>query len=203
MNDDRSGIELNPRSVDEPCGQYFRYRDLIEAGETWELHRIDNRPRQAATYDAMRLICKRVLDPIHERFGGVEITYGFVSPELDKLVRQKEHPNTSRKLDQHAGCEFHGEGAPYCDRFGLAVDLRCPGCNSAEVAKWVCQNNIQFDRLYFYSGDRPFHVSVGPKNLRQLTLMRPRKSDPTLFYPQRIQPSYFDQLLAAGSYPNL
>jgi hypothetical protein len=56
-------------SPDEPCGRHFRYRDLMEVGKTWNAHRIDNRPREAATYDAMRELCYWVLDPVHGEFG--------------------------------------------------------------------------------------------------------------------------------------
>lgn len=62
-------------SPDEPCGRHFRYRDLIEVGKTWKAHRIDNRPRQLATYDAMRELSHRVLDPVHDEFGSIAITY--------------------------------------------------------------------------------------------------------------------------------
>ena len=139
----------------------FRYGDLIEVGATWERHRIDNRPRKQATYDVMAALCAKVLDPVHDKFGRPVLTYGFVSPALDKLVHRNPSPNAFRKGDQHAGCEVNGEGKPYCSRLGLAVDLRCPGIGSATVAKWVIENTA-FDRLYFYDDTRPFHVSIGP-----------------------------------------
>jgi hypothetical protein len=111
----------------------------------------------------MRELCLRVLDPIVDRFGPVELTYAFASAALEKLVRLKPYPRTTRHLDQHAGCELNRDGRPYCSRLGLAVDIRVPGAISIEVAQWVIQNT-GYDRLYFYGDDRPFHVSVGPEN---------------------------------------
>jgi hypothetical protein len=176
-------------SIDESCGAHFRYRELIEVGQTWGRYRIDNRPSQLATYAAMRELCEKVLDPAYEQFGPLKITYAFVSPQLDKLVRENPRPNTTRSLDQHAGCELNGNGKPYCRRLGLAADLLSLGYSSIEVARWIYQNT-QFDRLYFYSADRPIHVSVGPDKARQMTFMREVPSG--LLVPKPISPDFFE-----------
>jgi len=178
---------------DDSCGQHFRYRNLIEVGSTWAQNRIDNRPRQMATYQAMQAICAQVLDPVYEKFGGVELTYAFSSPALDKLVHQNPSPNATRSGDQHAGCELDTKGKPFCSRLGLGIDFRCPGISSITVAQWVAQHTA-FDRLYFYNGERPFHVSVGPDNKRQLTLMYKLPSGSLM--PRRISAAYFDEVLA-------
>jgi hypothetical protein len=165
----------------------------MEVGDTWNLYRVDNLPRQLATYHAMQAICAKVLDLAHDKFGCVELTYAFASPELDKLVRKNPNPNTTRNGDQHAGCELDSSGKPFCSRLGLGVDFRCPDISSAEVAKWVAENT-EFDRIYFYSEDRPFHVSVGPDNERQITWMQ--QVSPERLMPRRISVVYFDELLS-------
>jgi hypothetical protein len=180
-------------SLDDQCGQDFRYRDLIEVGSTWERHRIDNRPRERATYEAMAALCAKVLDPVHDKFGRPVLTYGFVSPALDKLVHRNPSPNACRKGDQHAGCELNRKGKPYCSRLGLGVDFRCHGFGSATVAKWIVENT-PFDRLYFYDDSRPFHVSVGPDNTRQAILMT--KLPCGRLIPRRISIAYFDRSVA-------
>ncbi len=52
-----AGLRLIPStripSLDEPCGQNYTFRQLIECGETWERTRIDNTPRSADTYNAL------------------------------------------------------------------------------------------------------------------------------------------------------
>jgi hypothetical protein len=153
----------NTPRLNDRCGKYYRYRELIHCGETWRHYEIDNRPQRLETYAAMRVLCLRVLDPVVDRFGAAQLTYAFASAALDKLVRLKPKPMTTRSLDQHAGCELNRYGRPYCSRLGLAVDFRVPGVSSYLVAQWVIQNT-RFDRLYFYGDDRPFHVSVGPDN---------------------------------------
>lgn len=157
------GYSTNHPPLNDLCGKHHRYRDLIECGETWRRYQIDNSPDRPETYAAMRELCLRVLDPVVDRFGPVELHYAFASPALDKLVRLKPYPRTTRHLDQHAGCELNRYGQPYCSRLGLAVDIRVPGVSSLAVAQWVIQNT-GFDRLYFYGAERPFHVSVGPEN---------------------------------------
>jgi hypothetical protein len=158
-------------SLDDHCSANFRYRDLVEVGETWRLHRIDNWPKQLATYQAIRELCFRVLEPVIERFGPIELTYAFASAALDKLVHTKPLPNTSRGLDQHAGCELNRNGRHYCARLGLGVDFRTAEHGSHGVAQWIVQNT-GFDRLYFYGDDRPVHVSVGPDNAASIVVMR-------------------------------
>ena len=44
-----------------------------------------------------------------------------------------------------------------------------------EVALWIAEN-LKFDRLYFYGTNRPIHVSIGPENTRQVTLMQPSET---------------------------
>ncbi|MGH6868239.1 MAG: hypothetical protein ACREDA_05070 [Methylocella sp.] len=178
-------------SLDDRCGRHFSYRDLIEVGSTWAQHRIDNRPQQPATYEAMAALCAAVLDPVYERFGGVVLTHGFASPSLDELIHQRPNPNTTRSRDQHAGCELNGRGKPYCPRLGLAVDLHCPGTGSTAIARWVTEHT-PFDRLYFYDDSRPFHVSVGPDQSLQIVLMATAPSDRLI--PRRISAAVFTRI---------
>ena len=159
------GYSSNSPPLNDRCGRHYKYRHLIECGETWRGDQIDNRPQRLETYAAMRELCLRVLDPVVDRFGPADLTYAFVSAALDRLVHLNLYPRTARHLDQHAGCELKRDGRPYCSRLGLAVDLRVAGVSSLVVAQWVIQNT-GFDRLYFYGADRPFHVSVGPENSR-------------------------------------
>lgn len=158
--------------LDQPCGEYFVYRDLIACGETF--HRLsaeagapfDNVPRAAETFEAMRLLCAVVLDPVRRRFGALELTYAFASLSLTKHVTGLIHPPG----DQHAGHERNRMGKPVCPRLGLSADFCVPGCDSREVARWVVENTA-FDRLYFYAPDRPFHVSAGASPLHQIVRM--------------------------------
>jgi len=129
------GYSTNYPSLNELCGRHYRYRDFIECGETWRRYQIDNQPQRLETYAAMREVCQRVLDPVVDRFGLPELTYAFASAALDKLVRLKPYPRTTRHLDQHAGCELNRDGRPYCSRLGLAVDIQIPEVSSLVAAR--------------------------------------------------------------------
>jgi hypothetical protein len=161
-----------PTSLDDPCGDHFAYRDLIACGETWRRLTaaagapFDNTPRAPETFAAMRTLCAAVLDPVTRRFGTIELTYAFASRALTRQVPGLIHP----PADQHAGHERNAAGNPVCKRLGLSVDLQVPGVPSDEVARWVVAET-GFDRLYFYGAARPFHVSVGPENTRQVVVM--------------------------------
>jgi hypothetical protein len=124
---------------------------------------LPNRPVQQATWDAIRKMQSTLLRPLHERFGVVILTYGFVGAELIKVVRKRAAdggwlPSVSPANDQHAGHELNTRGHRICKHDGMAVDLRVPGVSSEVVAQWVIES-LPFDALYLYGADRPFHLS--------------------------------------------
>jgi hypothetical protein len=157
----------NIPNLDERCGQYFLYRNLIECGETWERLKVENIPQQAETYNALYDLAKNILDPVIEYFGMIQLTYCFASSRLTKHIAGRIAP----KLDQHASCELSREKRPLCSRMGAAVDFIVEDEDMFEVAKWVAEKT-PFDRIYFYGSDKPIHVSYGPENKREFIEMR-------------------------------
>ena len=160
-----------PPELDDPCGQFLTFRDLIECGETWqrlaaEGDGFDNRPKQLESYSALLELAEQVLDPVIDWFGMIRLTYGFCSPALSRQIPGRIDP----KRDQHAAHERNRLGNQVCDRLGAAVDFIIPDEDMLEVAQWIVAN-AAFDRLYFYGGDRPIHVSCGPENSRQIVRM--------------------------------
>ena len=156
--------------LDDPCGEYLSYRDLIHCGETQSATGMDNLPTRPETYAALSDLVREVLDPVMDYFGGIELTYGFCSPELAREIA-KTVKRIDPKLDQHAGHERHKNGRIVCERLGAAADFIIPDESMREVAQWIVANTA-FDRLYFYGDDRPVHVSVGPDNKREVVIMR-------------------------------
>ena len=154
--------------LDEPCGEFFTYRDFVECGETWHRTLIENLPKQPDTFTALYALASNVLDPVIDYFGMVKLTYGFASAALTKTIEGRIAPN----LDQHAGHEVNRRGKPICARLGAAVDFIVEDEDMVEVAKWITQN-IPFDRLYVYGPDRPLHVSYGPERTAQVVIMQP------------------------------
>jgi len=164
------GFELTrPRTLpalDDPCGRFLTFRQLIECGETQAQTELANLPRQPESYDALLELAERVLDPVIEYFGMIRLTYGFCSPELARRIPGRIDP----KRDQHAAHERNRLGRPVCERLGAAVDFIVEDESMLEVAQWVVANT-PFDRLYFYGDDQPIHVSHGPNQDRQIVLM--------------------------------
>jgi len=143
--------------LEEPCGANFVLRDLVEAGETWQRTRVPNVPTQPATVAAMQRLARDILDPVVAEFGPIQITYGFASLALTRLIPGRIDPTR----DQHAGHELRPDGAPICRRLGQAVDFWINGVSTGTVAAWIAQR-LPFDRIYFYGASSPLHVSAGP-----------------------------------------
>jgi DNA phosphorothioation-associated putative methyltransferase len=152
--------------IDDPCGANLTYRNLIECGETQERTGLPNRPKEPDTYTALYELATQLLDPIIDYYGMVKLTYGFCSQELAKEIKGRIAP----ELDQHAGHEQKKTGKPVCERLGVACDVLVEDENMEEVAHWVFENT-NVDRVYFYGGDRPIHVSYSATPARQLVAM--------------------------------
>lgn len=144
--------------IDQPCGKYFRYRDLIECGETQLSSGVENVPRQPESFNALHDLATKILDPVIDYFGGIKLTYGFCSHTLSKHIKGRIAP----QLDQHASYECSSRGKLICDRGGAACDFIVPDEDMEEVGRWIVEN-LPFDRLYFYGKARPIHVSYAEK----------------------------------------
>lgn len=148
--------------IDNLCGRYLTYRQLIECGETQKTSGLPNLPKQSDSYTALYELVTNILDPVIEYFGMIRLTYGFCSHDLGKLIKKRVAP----KLDQHAAHELNSRKNHICPRLGAAVDFIVDDENMREVADWISKNTL-FDRLYFYGDDRPIHVSFGPEQKRE------------------------------------
>lgn len=154
--------------------------DIVENIINWHLKRYPEVGKQQPSIDSYRAIehlATTVILPVIERFGPIEITYGFTSPKLLRLIQKVNPQGTSPKLDQHAAHEHSKSGNAFCPRFGAAVDFIAVrnSQNMDIVADWISLN-IDFDRLYFYDKNRPVHVSTGPENKKAIQLMTTSKT---------------------------
>jgi len=140
--------------LDEPCGRYLTYRQLIECGATQKTSGLANHPKQPDSYTALHDLAVNILDPVIDYFGMIRLTYGFCSHELGKQIKKRVAP----KLDQHAAHELNSKNNLICPRLGAAVDFIVEDEAMHEVADWIAENT-PFDRLYFYGENRPIHVS--------------------------------------------
>ncbi len=128
---------------------------------------VSNVPKEQDTWQAIARLANVILDPLVDHFGPLELTYGFASPELARRIDACIAPS----LDHHAGSERSSAGRLVCSRRGMACDLRIPGLSATMVARYIAAK-LPFDRLYLYGDERPLHVSVGPDESRQVTVMR-------------------------------
>ncbi|TVQ85565.1 MAG: DNA phosphorothioation-associated putative methyltransferase [Chromatiaceae bacterium] len=158
-------------SLDDPCGRFLSFRDLVHCGEIQAATGIENLPEQVDSWNALVELTEQVLDPVIDWFGMIRLTYGFCSPELARAIRARGGGPIDPTRDQHAAHERNRLGNPVCPRLGAAVDFLVEDEDMLEVARWVAANT-PFDRLYFYGPDRPIHVSQGPEQSRQVVMLR-------------------------------
>ncbi|WP_321952610.1 DNA phosphorothioation-associated putative methyltransferase [Paraburkholderia bannensis] len=152
--------------LDQRCGSYLTFRDLIECGETQAAWNLENTPTDPDSFNALSDLARNVLDPVIDYFGMVELTYGFCSPQLATRITGRISPG----LDQHAAHERNRRGRYICSRLGAACDFVVRDEDMAAVVDWMI-DNVSFDRLYFYGSDRPIHVSYSATPSRQVVDM--------------------------------
>lgn len=161
------GLQLLPTdeapNLEDSCGRFLKFRDLIQCGETQRATQIANIPLQGASYTALVDLAENILDPVIEYFGMVKLTYGFCSHELSLKVSGRNDP----KLDQHSALELNSKKNLICKRGGAAVDFLVEDEDMLEVARWIVKE-LPFDRLYFYGSDRPVHVSFSGAQSAQI-----------------------------------
>ena len=159
---------MSPMNKDiiEPCSRHFSYQQLICCGETWQHTQLANLPEQPASWQALAVLASTILDPVVDQFGPIELSFGFCSAALARLIRHNPQPRIAPALDQHASHELNSKGQPICSRLGAAVDFYSHKFSSAELARFIVEA-LSFDRLYYYGAERPVHVSVGPECLGQ------------------------------------
>lgn len=164
---------MKPTSLSDKCSKHIRWQDLINCGETQATTGIENLPKERQSWEALAELAQKILDPVTNEFGQIELTFGFCSPELYKAIPR----GTSAKHDQHHAHEINKRGNLFCDRRGAAVDFRSECVSSLIIAKWIV-STLPFDRLYFYGDDRPVHVSYRPDHTRQIVIMRQSEKFP-------------------------
>jgi DNA phosphorothioation-associated putative methyltransferase len=150
-------------SLDQKCGRYLKFRDLVECGETQATFGIGNMPLEPESFNAIFDLASHVIDPIIEYFGMVKLTFGFCSPALASRINGRISP----RLDQHAAHEKTRRGGHVCDRLGAACDFIIEHEDMAAVVEWII-DNVKFDRLYFYGSQRPIHISYSAAPAQQV-----------------------------------
>jgi hypothetical protein len=133
---------------------------------------LDNVPKESESIDSALLMIETVLLPINNEFGDINITYGFVSAELNKYIQKNSSSGTYPSIDQHSASEPNNADNKICKRHGLACDFTISGYEKEmdKVMNFIV-NNLDFDKIYYYGESRPIHVSVGEKAEKHLQIM--------------------------------
>lgn len=160
-------------------GQYLTLKELCTCTQTYQKYadQINPYPENLEeTIPALEALCHHILDPVIAHFGRERflLTYGFCSKDLKRFLAQKD-PETGIKngrvdpsRDQHMAHEKNRNGKYYCDRLGAACDFRIMGLESDLLVEWILEQQLPFDSLYYYEGDRPIHISYSPKQRRSI-----------------------------------
>ena len=158
----------------ERLGKYLTLEQFCTCTQTYCKYadRIDPYPKNLEeTLPALEALCQHILDPVIDHFGKerFQLTYGFCSKVLKRFLSQKD-PETGIKngrvdpsRDQHMAHEMNRNGKYYCSRLGTACDFRIIALESERLVKWILEQRLTFDSLYYYGSDRPIHISYAPQ----------------------------------------
>jgi len=133
---------------------------------------LDNTPKASESILSTIMMVERVLLPISKELGDINITYGFVSSELNKYIQKNSSSGTYPSIDQHSASELNNYNNHICKRHGLACDFTVNGYEKQmDKVMLFIVNNLNFDKVYFYGNEKPIHVSVGNESEKHLQVM--------------------------------
>ncbi|MDA0866525.1 MAG: hypothetical protein O2890_08900 [Cyanobacteria bacterium] len=165
--------------TDPSLGRYLTLETFCRCTHTYRKYadQIDPFPQNLdETLPALAALCQHIVDPVIDAFGQArfQLTYGFCSADLKRWLARKDpvtglkHGRVSPNLDQHMAHEVNRNGNYYCSRLGAACDFKILNLPSDDLVTWILQADLPFDSLYFYSPDRPIHISYGPQHKRAI-----------------------------------
>lgn len=128
---------------------------------------LDNTP-SAAQVENLRTLCEKVLQPLRDAVGPVNVTSGYRS----KLVN--EAANGARNSDH---------------LWGYAADLQSPDGDHRKIYDWLKANAMFSQLIYEFGNDKQpqwVHVSYNPKDLKR-EILRARNVGKRVTY-SRLQP---------------
>lgn len=133
---------------------------------------VENLPQTKESKESVIALIKDILLPIQRNFGEIQITYGFVSPDLNRYIQKNSSSGTCPSIDQHSSSELNKNNNLICKRNGLACDFLVVGFEeSMNIIVEFIVKNLMFDKIYHYGNNRPLHVSVSSQPMKHLQLM--------------------------------
>lgn len=133
---------------------------------------INNFPVEKESIEAIASLLVDILIPIQKKFGDLEITYGFVSKELNTYIQKNSRSGTSPSIDQHSSHEINSNKVTICNRGGAACDFYVSSHkHEMHYIVGFIVANLDFDKIYYYGKDRPIHLSVSKNMQKHLQIM--------------------------------
>jgi hypothetical protein len=138
---------------------------------------LSNLPSSIESELHLRSLESKVLAPIQKKYGTINITYGFISPELNRFIQKHSPSGTAPQLDQHASHELNLQGNRINNRNGAACDFFVEGYENKMnyIVVFLCQF-LEFDKIYYYGKNRPIHVSISNNPKKHLQVMNLSKN---------------------------
>jgi zinc D-Ala-D-Ala carboxypeptidase len=128
---------------------------------------LDNTP-SAAQVQNLQTLCEKVLQPLRDAVGPVNVTSGYRSKDVNILVH----------------------GARNSDHlYGYAADLQSPDGNHRKIYDWLKTHAMFTQLIYEFGNDAQpqwVHVSYNPKDLKR-EILRARNVGKRVTY-SRLQP---------------
>jgi hypothetical protein len=128
---------------------------------------LDNTPSPKVV-ENLQLLCEKVLQPLREAVGPVNVTSGYRSKVVNEAV------NGARNSDH---------------LWGYAADLQSPDGNHRKLYDWLKANAMFSQLIYEFGNDTQpqwVHVSYNPKDLKR-EILRARNVGKRVTY-SRLQP---------------
>jgi len=172
-------MDMEEAEPDIQLGKYMTLREFCTCTRTYQKYaeQIDPFPKNLEeTIPALQALCQHILDPIVDYFGKeqFQLTYGFCSTDLKRFLSQRDpqtgikHGRVDPSRDQHMAHEKNRNGKYYCDRLGAACDFRIVELESDRLVKWILEQQLPFDSLYYYGSDCPIHISYSHQQRRNI-----------------------------------
>lgn len=122
--------------------------------QTAERFGINNHPSESIIKH-LELLCKEILQPAREALGGLSISSGYRSPQLNRRI---------------------GGSSSSAHMQGFAADILPLNCSKMDFAKWVA-HNTDFDQIILEFGSKSepawIHVSADPRYRGQILRILP------------------------------
>jgi hypothetical protein len=122
---------------EENLSEHFKLKELTKVSQE-QYQEINNNNLTDKEYNALRVLCQFLLEPIRNEFGVVIVNSGFRCEEYNRLIG-------GAIMSQH--------------RFGEAVDFVCKYADLETIMRWIIGNQLEFGQLILEPSW--IHLSLG------------------------------------------